>query len=40
MKTAAALLIALLLAACGGGDPEDRPDTDPVDCKATPEKCI
>ena len=29
-----------LLMGCGGHDPaEDRRDTDPVDCRATPERC-
>ena len=36
-----AALLATLLTACGGGDPEDDPDkpTPGVDCKAEPEKC-
>lgn len=39
MVLGAALLV--LLAACGGGDPEDDPDqaTPRVDCAATPELC-
>lgn len=36
-----ALLLATLLTACGGGDPEDNPDqpTPGVDCAKEPEKC-
>jgi hypothetical protein len=39
MVLGAALLV--LLAACGGGDPEDHPDqpTPGVNCVATPELC-
>lgn len=39
--TLLALLLAALLTACGGGDPEDNPDipTPGVDCKAEPQKC-
>lgn len=38
-STLAAILLSILLTACGGGDPEpDRP-TPGVDCKAEPEKC-
>lgn len=36
-------LVLVLLSACGGGDeeppPEDPPTTEPVDCRATPERC-
>jgi len=33
--------IILLLASCGGGDaePNERATTQPVDCKAHPERC-
>lgn len=35
-----ATLLALTLAACGGGDwDEESPDTMPVDCKAQPQAC-
>ena len=35
------LTVCILLAACGGGDPEDTPDqpTPRLDCVATPELC-
>lgn len=43
----AALLVALSLTACGGGDPGDNADTGPVkeiptvpDCKASPQLCL
>lgn len=44
-RAAAALLLTLLLTACGGGDPEhddaDQPrDTQPVNCKVTPARCL
>ena len=42
-KTILSLLALLLLSACGGGDfppEEDRATIDPVDCKATPERCV
>ena len=40
---AATVLVTALLSGCGGGGSEDEDDgqstTQPVDCKATPEKC-
>jgi hypothetical protein len=40
MKTLAALILAALLCACGGGDPDEDPAfTGPPDCKARPELC-
>ncbi len=41
MRRLTALLLAALLTACGGGDPEDNPDVDTprVDCAKEPEKC-
>jgi hypothetical protein len=42
MKRATALMLLVLLSACGGGDPEeDKPDRTilPVDCEARPEIC-
>ncbi len=35
------LLLAALVVACGGGDPEDNPDvpTPGVDCQKEPAKC-
>lgn len=39
---AAAILLTILapLAACGGGSDDGIKDTDPIDCRATPEVCI
>lgn len=40
-RIAAALLLTLLLAACGGGDHEDPAlDTQPVNCQASPQRCL
>ena len=39
-RTLAALALALLLTACGGGDWEDdTKDAGPVNCAVTPEQC-
>lgn len=38
MKFIAAIVLATLLVACGGGDPEDA-STQPVDCVAKVEAC-
>jgi hypothetical protein len=40
MKTLATMALVALLAACGGGDPEEEQATaSPPDCKAKPELC-
>lgn len=39
MKTLATLALLAILTACGGGDPEDTADTQPVDCAAKVEAC-
>lgn len=40
----AAVLVVACMAACGGGQqepaPDERRDTGPVNCKATPERCV
>ena len=42
MKTMTAIALIVLLAACGGGDPEDSLEktTTPVNCKLDPKVCV
>ena len=40
LQIALLVWVAVLLTGCGGGDADDdRPDTQPVNCKLTPELC-